>query len=136
MVEKDKAKEQVKAQAAEIKETAAAEQVVKEAGAKVIKEAVVDVQVARATAAVEQAKAPKTWAASWNRKSYKREASVAMTVFWMILTVKVFFFATPELIAALNMVYSTVTTLIGAIIMAAFGLDAYAKQIMRAPPTE
>lgn len=91
---------------------------------------------AKVEAAQEKAKAPQTWRQSWNRKSYKREASVVLGVFWMILTTKLFFGTSVELINALNMTYSTVTTLIGAVLLSAFGLDAYVKQVKTKDPAE
>lgn len=59
----------------------------------------------------------------------KRELAVALLMFWAIITAKVFWITDVSLINALTGIYGIVTPTIFMFVTAAFGFDAYVKQI-------
>jgi len=72
-----------------------------------------------------------TVAKTWEERTYKREASVFLLLVWSIITGKLFFWSDVGQIGALGVIYSTATTFVGAFSMAAFGFDAYVKQVQK-----
>lgn len=67
-----------------------------------------------------------------NGKTFKRELAVAMLAFWTVVTYRVFWELDAEMIGALGTAYGTASTSIWLYVAAAFGIDAWAKQVRRA----
>jgi len=66
---------------------------------------------------------------SWVDRSFKREMASILLMFWGVITVKLFFWSTETMVTALIGAYGTASTLVGMFAMAAFGFDAYIKQL-------
>lgn len=66
----------------------------------------------------------------WTERTFKREAAVVLLLFWCALTGRMFFFPIAvEMVSALGTAYGAATTMIFLFAGAAFGVDAYVKQI-------
>lgn len=61
----------------------------------------------------------------------KRETAVALLGLWSIITLKLFWLTDVNVINALNGIYGILTPTVFMFATAAFGLDAYAKQIRK-----
>lgn len=70
-------------------------------------------------------------ACGWRDRTFKREIAVMALLFWAVLTLRVFWFADAILIGALGTAYGTASTSIWLYVAAAFGMDAFSKQIRR-----
>ena len=68
---------------------------------------------------------------AWKNRSMKRETSIALLIFWAVLTAKLFWMTDVALVNALAGIYGILTPTIFMFAMAAFGFDAYVKQIYR-----
>lgn len=77
--------------------------------------------------ALKKAKASASHA--WCRRTMKRETSIALLIFWAIITTKLFWLTDVAIINALNGIYGIATPTIFMFVTAAFGFDAYAKQL-------
>jgi len=66
---------------------------------------------------------------AWCKRTMKRETSIALLIFWAVITTKLFWLTEVEIIVALNGIYGIVTPTIFMFVTAAFGFDAYTKQI-------
>lgn len=67
------------------------------------------------------------------RKTLKREISLLMLLFWIVLTSYVFFSAELDRIKVLDAAYSVATLSIWLFVAQAFGMDWYSQQF-RGPP--
>lgn len=74
-------------------------------------------------------KVKRSTAHAWCSRTMKREVAIALLIFWAIITTKVFWTTSVELINALTGIYGIVTPTIFMFVTAAFGFDAFAKQI-------
>lgn len=68
-------------------------------------------------------------ARAWVTKTMKREISVALLLLWSVITIKLFWLTDVTLINALTGIYGIATPTIFMFAAAAFGFDAWAKQI-------
>lgn len=68
------------------------------------------------------------WTSYWRRSTLKREVALLFMWFWGALTIKIFFYSTPELIGALGTPYGIASTMIWLFAAGAFALDSMAKQ--------
>lgn len=85
---------------------------------------------------IEVKSPPGTFSFNWMHRTFKREVAVGLLIFWCIITGRIFWGFDVATITAIAGVYATASTMVGTFALAAFGFDAYAKQVANPNPTE
>lgn len=71
---------------------------------------------------------------NWLHRTFKREVAAGLLVFWCVITWRIVFYFDVAMITAVAGVYATASTMVGTFALAAFGFDAYAKQVQQPDP--
>lgn len=66
---------------------------------------------------------------SWAQKTFKRELAYLALAFWAIVSIRIFWFLPVDFIRALDSAYGMLSSTIWLYTAAAFGMDAFSKQI-------
>ena len=71
---------------------------------------------------------------NWLHRTFKREVATALLVFWCVVTWRIVWYFDVSQMGAIGAIYGTASTMVGTFALAAFGFDAYAKQVQQPDP--
>ena len=73
---------------------------------------------------------------NWLNRTFKREVAMGLLVFWGVITWRIVFHFDVAQMGAIGAIYGTASTMVGTFALAAFGFDAYAKQVAQPDATK